>query len=279
MGVAVAPDSYPSYPTSYPPSYPYTPFGTAPYGYGMQGSAPSPLKRAKELVDSVVVLMQHLTRSLETAGPNCQLVQGYLATYQSGMAHYRAEGVGLGNLLSDEDMNLVEQYAEVQVQSFATDLEDAMANAESYCGLAGGVSLANGAPTVALGQVTSTHTSPYMSVPTQGVFQGSGGQFMGGSAPLNPMLSMQRSMGPSRGESYPTNAYMNSAYGGMRQLQRSSTGTRITPLAGMSTPQFMGATPIQAQQSMGSMFKETGPASEAQLQLLSGQKTLRRRFR
>jgi len=32
-------------------------------------------------------------------------------------------------------------------------------------------------------------------------------------------------------------------------------------------------------QSMGSMFKETGPASEAQLQLLSGQKTLRRRFR
>jgi hypothetical protein len=160
--VAVAPDSYPSYPTSYPPSYPYTPFGTAPYGYGMQGSAPSPLKRAKELVDSVVVLMQHLTRSLETAGPNCQLVQGYLATYQSGMAHYRAEGVGLGNLLSDEDMNLVEQYAEVQVQSFATDLEDAMANAESYCGLAGGVSLANGAPTVALGQVTSTHTSPYM---------------------------------------------------------------------------------------------------------------------
>jgi hypothetical protein len=91
------------------------------------------------------------------------------------------------------------------------------------------------------------------SVPTQGVFQGSGGQFMGGSAPLNPMLSMQRSMGPSRGESYPTNAYMNSAYGGMRQLQRSSTGTRITPLAGMSTPQFMGATPIQAQQVPSSL--------------------------
>jgi hypothetical protein len=141
---------------------PYTPFGTAPYGYGLQGSAASPLKRSKELVDSVVVLMQHLTRSLEAAGPNCQLVSGYLAAYQRGMATYRAQGVGLGNLLSDEDMKLVEQYAEVQVQSFASDLEDAMANAESYCGLAGGVSLANGVPTVALGQIATTHSSPYM---------------------------------------------------------------------------------------------------------------------
>ena len=144
------------------PYVPYTPFGTAPYGYGLQGSAASPLKRSKELVDSVVVLMQHLTRSLEAAGPNCQLVSGYLAAYQRGMATYRAQGVGLGNLLSDEDMKLVEQYAEVQVQSFASDLEDAMANAESYCGLAGGVSLANGVPTVALGQITTTHSSPYM---------------------------------------------------------------------------------------------------------------------
>ena len=142
--------------------YPYTPFGSAPYGYAQQGTAASPLKRSKELVDSVVVLMQHLTRSLEAAGPNCQLVNGYLASYQRGMASYRAQGVGLGNLLSDEDMKLVEQYAEVQVQSFASDLEDAMANAESYCGLAGGVSLANGAPTVALGQVTTTHANPYM---------------------------------------------------------------------------------------------------------------------
>jgi len=74
--------------------------------------------------------------------------------------------VGLGNLLSDEDMKLVEQYAEVQVQSFASDLEDAMANAESYCGLAGGVSLANGAPTVALGQVTTTHPTPYLRCPS-----------------------------------------------------------------------------------------------------------------
>lgn len=146
----------------YSNAYPYSPFGTAPYGYGLQGSAASPLKRAKELVDSVVVLMQHLTRSLEAAGPNCQLVNGYLAAYQRGMATYRAQGVGLGNLLSDEDMKLVEQYAEVQVQSFASDLEDAMANAESYCGLAGGVSLANGAPTVALGSVTTTHQNPFM---------------------------------------------------------------------------------------------------------------------
>jgi len=176
-----APNSNPPYSNAYPyalqsntapysnapysNAYPYTPFGTAPYGYGLQGSGASPLKRAKELVDSVVVLMQHLTRSLEAAGPNCQLVNGYLAAYQRGMATYRAQGVGLGNLLSDEDMKLVERYAEVQVQSFASDLEDAMANAESYCGLAGGVSLANGAPTVALGSVTTTHQNPYMRCP------------------------------------------------------------------------------------------------------------------
>ena len=176
-----APNSNPQYSNAYPyelqsntepysnapysNTYPYTPFGTAPYGYGLQGSAASPLKRAKELVDSVVVLMQHLTRSLEAAGPNCQLVKGYLAAYQRGMATYRAQGVGLGNVLSDEDMKLVERYAEVQVQSFASDLEDAMANAESYCGLAGGVSLANGAPTVALGSVTTTHQNPYMRCP------------------------------------------------------------------------------------------------------------------
>lgn len=249
--------TYTSGPQAYSPYYPYTPFGSAPYGYGLQGSAASPLKRAKELVDSVVVLMQHLTRSLESAGPNCQLVNGYLAAYQRGMASYRAQGVGLGNLLSDEDMKLVEQYAEVQVQSFASDLEDAMANAESYCGLAGGVSLANGAPTVALGQVSTTHSAPYMSVPGPGVFQGAGGQFMGGSAPRLQQMAMPASGGAA-------STYMSSPYAGMSQLQQPSTGARITPVAGMSTPQFMGATPMQMQQQQ-SIFKETGPQSDEQL--------------
>ena len=250
---------YTSGPQAYSPYYPYTPFGTAPYGYGLMGSAASPLKRAKELVDSVVVLMQHLTRSLESAGPNCQLVNGYLAAYQRGMASYRAQGVGLGNLLSDEDMKLVEQYAEVQVQSFASDLEDAMANAESYCGLAGGVSLANGAPTVALGQVSTTHSAPYMSVPGQGVFQGAGGAFMGGSAPRMQQMAMPQSVGTG------ANPFgFSSPYAGMSQLQQPSTGARITPLAGMSTPQFMGATPMQMQRQQ-SIFQETGAQEGEQL--------------
>jgi len=250
---------YTSGPAAYSPNYPYTPFGTAPYGYGLGGSAASPLKRAKELVDSVVVLMQHLTRSLESAGPNCQLVNGYLAAYQRGMASYRAQGVGLGNLLSDEDMKLVEQYAEVQVQSFASDLEDAMANAESYCGLAGGVSLANGAPTVALGQISTTHRAPYMSVPGQGVFQGADGQFMGGSAPRMQQMAMPQSSGSG------ANPFeFSSPYAGMSQLQQPSTGARIMPLAGMSTPQFMGATPMQMQRQQ-SIFKETGTPEGEQL--------------
>jgi len=282
----------------YSNAYPYTPFGTAPYGYGLQGSGASPLKRAKELVDSVVVLMQHLTRSLEAAGPNCQLVNGYLAAYQRGMATYRAQGVGLGNLLSDQDMKLVERYAEVQVQSFASDLEDAMANAESYCGLAGGVSLANGAPTVALGSVTTTHQNPYMSVPTQGVVQGTGGVLMRGyppqqgaamQQPQTPMLNQQQQMQQMQSMpqmqqaqqmpmpnpiSYMTNQYMSSPYAGMSQLQQASTGARITPVAGISTPQFMGATPMQPQ----SIFQATGAATEEQLALLSGMQASRRRL-
>jgi len=305
----------------YSNAYPYSPFGTAPYGYGLQGSAASPLKRAKELVDSVVVLMQHLTRSLEAAVPNCQLVNGYLAAYQRGMATYRAQGVGLGNLLSDEDMKLVEQYAEVQVQSFASDLEDAMANAESYCGLAGGVSLANGAPTVALGSVTTTHQNPFMSVPTQGVFQGAGGSFMGGyppqegatmQQPQTPMLNQQQQVQPMQQmqmqpqqmqpqqmqqqqmqqqqmqmqlqqgvpmpnpNNYMTNRYMTSPYAGMsqmQQMQQPATGARITPVAGISTPQFMGATPTQSQP----MFKQTGPATEEQLAMSIGMQSARRR--
>ena len=256
---ATAPSAtYTSGPQAYSPYYPYTPFGTAPYGYGLQGSAASPLKRAKELVDSVVVLMQHLTRSLESAGPNCQLVNGYLVAYQRGMASYRAQGVGLGNLLSDEDMKLVEQYAEVQVQSFASDLEDAMANAESYCGLAGGVSLANGAPTVALGQVSTTHRAPYMSVPGPGVFQGAGGQFMGGDAPRMQQMALPVSNGPA------ANPFMSSPYAGSSQLQQPSMGARITPVAGMSTPQFMGASPMQMQRQQ-SIFRETGQQSSEQL--------------
>jgi hypothetical protein len=197
--------------------------------------------------------------------------------------------VGLGNLLSDEDMKLVEQYAEVQVQSFASDLEDAMANAESYCGLAGGVSLANGAPTVALGQVTTTHTTPYMrccppclapsrprtplqafrccrrvaraacagrvlwaglvterrvwcnSIPAPGVFAGA----MAGVQ--QPMLAGQPVQQPMQwpGSSI-ASRYMASPFPGMSLSQQATTGARITPVAGESTPQFMGATQVCA---------------------------------
>ena len=81
----------------------------------------------------------------------------------------------------------------------------------------------------------------FNSVPTQGVFAGPGGQFMGGSPPQRPgfgslqqpVLSGQNYMSPD-----------------MSMLQQPSTGARITPIAGMSTPQFMGATPMQVQVSM-----------------------------
>lgn len=95
----------------------------------------SPLKRAKELVDSVIVLMQHLTRDLEFAGGNCQLVDHLVSRFETKMAVYRSQGVQVGNMLSDSDMKLVEDYAEAQVQSFATDMEDMLASSVARCGL------------------------------------------------------------------------------------------------------------------------------------------------
>jgi len=110
-------------------------------GEGYQRRSGSALKDSKEVVDDVVALMEHLTHQLQAAGSDCGRVQEELTHYQHAMARFHAEGVGLGNLLSDDDMELVKEYAEAQVQSFASDLQESMAHAEAFCGLSEGAFL------------------------------------------------------------------------------------------------------------------------------------------
>lgn len=97
-------------------------------GPGMEAD----LKGAKELVDSVVVLMQQLTNALEAAD-DCDKVQEILTYYQAMMARYHAEGQNLAGNLAPEDMNLVEQYAQTQVAAFASDLEGVVKKVSEKC--------------------------------------------------------------------------------------------------------------------------------------------------
>ncbi|KAJ1492288.1 hypothetical protein T484DRAFT_1931451 [Baffinella frigidus] len=110
-------------------------------GEGYERRTGSALKDSKEVVDDVVALMEHLTHQLQAAGSDCARVQAQLTRYQHAMARYHAEGVGLGNLLADDDMELVKEYAEAQVQSFAADLQASMSHAEAFCGLSEGAFL------------------------------------------------------------------------------------------------------------------------------------------
>ena len=77
------------------------------------------------------------------------------------------------------------------------------------------------------------------SIPAPGVFAGA----MAGVQ--QPMLAGQSVQQPMQwpGSSM-TSRYMASPFPGMSLSQQATTGARITPVAGVSTPQFMGATQV-----------------------------------
>jgi len=106
--------------------------GAVPEESAMAGA---PVAQAKELVDSVVVLMQQLTNALETNGHDCDKVRQILTYYQAQMARYHTEGQGLAGKLSEEDMSLIEQYAQTQVGAFAGNLEAAVRTTAAQCSL------------------------------------------------------------------------------------------------------------------------------------------------
>ena len=106
--------------------------GAVPEESAMAGA---PVAQAKELVDSVVVLMQQLTNALETNGHDCDKVRQILTYYQAQMARYHTEGQGLAGKLSEEDMSLIEQYAQTQVGAFAGNLEASVRTSSSECSL------------------------------------------------------------------------------------------------------------------------------------------------
>jgi len=126
--------------------HPYV-YGQAPADYGgispqassgapvASAMAGAPVAQAKELVDSVVVLMQQLTNALETNGHDCDKVRQILTYYQAQMARYHVEGQGLAGKLNEEDMGLIEQYAQTQVGAFAGNLEAAVRTTASQCNL------------------------------------------------------------------------------------------------------------------------------------------------
>jgi len=95
----------------------------------------APVAEAKELVDSVVVLMQQLTNALETYGTDCEKVKQILTYYQAQMGAFHAQGVGLAGKIDDADMNLIEQYAQTRVASFASKLESAVRVSATECSL------------------------------------------------------------------------------------------------------------------------------------------------
>lgn len=77
----------------------------------------------------VVVLMQQLTRALAVSYADCGRVQALLAYYRGHMARYSVRGAEIAQGLSPGDVGLVQNYAQVQVSSFAGDLEDAVRSA------------------------------------------------------------------------------------------------------------------------------------------------------
>jgi hypothetical protein len=118
---------------------PLSPFYAAPAAgmFPVAVSSEANLRSAKMLVDTVVVLMQQLARSLEGALAEglgrCRRVRELLAWYQAQMAQYHVRGLSLAHTLSEDDMELVEEYAQAQVSSFSGELEQVVADASSVC--------------------------------------------------------------------------------------------------------------------------------------------------
>ena len=95
------------------------------------------LRSAKELVDTVIVLMQQLTHSLEGALAGglgrCRRVRELLAWYQAQMSQYHLRGLQIAHTLSEDDMELVEEYAQAQVSTFSAELESVVEDAAEVC--------------------------------------------------------------------------------------------------------------------------------------------------
>ena len=120
-------------------SSPVSQYYAAPAGgvFPFAVSSEANLQSAKMLVDTVVVLMQQLTRALEGALTEglgrCRRVRELLAWYQAQMAQYHVRGLALAHGLSEDDMELVEEYAQAQVSTFSGELEQVVADASSVC--------------------------------------------------------------------------------------------------------------------------------------------------
>lgn len=122
--------------------YPATPLSPlaaarARVAYPYVASPEANLRRAKELVDTVIVLMQELTHSLEGALEagvgRCRQVRELLAWYQAQMSQYHVRGLEIAHSLSEDDMELVEEYAQAQVSTFSAELEAVVSDAAEVC--------------------------------------------------------------------------------------------------------------------------------------------------
>lgn len=126
----------------HPPAWYHPALPVPAYGVPTYNGVPYPedakytgeaLVEAKALVEAVVALMQQLTNALQAAGDNCGKVDQILAYYQAQMARYHSKGQLVAASLSDEDLDLVQKYAEAQVQPFAADLQEAVEAAAKAC--------------------------------------------------------------------------------------------------------------------------------------------------
>jgi hypothetical protein len=120
-------------------SSPLSPYYAAPAAgvFPLAVNPEASLRSAKMLVDTVVVLMRQLTRSLEGALTEglgrCRRVRELLAWYQAQMAQYHVRGLALAHALSEDDMEMVEEYAQAQVSTFSAELEQVVADASAVC--------------------------------------------------------------------------------------------------------------------------------------------------
>ena len=106
------------------------------------------------------------------------------------------------------------------------------------------------------------------SIPAPGVFRDVNGQYTRGR-PIYPSQALQQPLLNSQ-MPYMSNPFQG-AQGmmmqqqpltGMMLQQQASTGARITPIDGVSTPQFLGATANPQSQAQGMMMMQQQPQQQ-----------------
>ena len=88
--------------------------------WGAEETGVTARRQAQAAVDAALGLMQRLAQSLPAAldarpGRRCRQVRRLLREYHEAMAELVGEGRRAASRLSDEDMALVEGYAQAQV--------------------------------------------------------------------------------------------------------------------------------------------------------------------